>query len=148
MAGAWSGNDTAWRMTLDLARIAHYAGSDGSLRPDPQRRHLSLIDGIVGGEGDGPLVPDPVASGVLVFSDDVVSGDRVAARLMGFDPQAIPLIREAARSMPHPLTAPGASDADVVWNGDSRQETALTPVLGRPFRPPSGWRAHFSARRR
>jgi len=148
MAGAWWGNDTAWRMTLDLARIAHYAGADGAMRPEMQRRHLSLIDGIVGGEGDGPLSPDPVGSGVLVFSDDVVAGDRVAARLMGLDPQAIPLIREAIRPMPHPLTRMGASPVDVVWNGNSRKETELTPVLGRAFRPPSGWRRHFTPGRR
>jgi hypothetical protein len=148
MAGAWWGNDTAWRMTLDLARIAHYAGLDGSMRPKMQRRHLSLIDGIVGGEGEGPLSPSPVDSGVVVFSDDLVTGDRVAARLMGLDPQAIPLIREAIRSMPHPLTSVGASPVDVVVNGALRKESALTPVLGRAFRPPSGWRKHFSAGRR
>jgi hypothetical protein len=143
MAGAWSGNDTAWRMTLDLARIAHYAAIDGSMRPDVQRRHLSLIDGIVGGEGDGPLAPTPVDSGVLVFGDDVVAGDRVAARLMGLDPRAIPLIREAVRPMSHPLPAPGRASA-VVWNDAPREETTLPPVLARPFRPPSGWRAHFA----
>jgi hypothetical protein len=148
MAGAWWGNDTAWRMTLDLARIAHYASADGSMRPEKQRTHLSFIDGIVGGEGDGPLAPTPVTSGVLVFSDDVVSGDRVAARLMGFEPTAIPLIREAGRPMPHPLVTPGTPPAEVIWNGASHEETALTPVLGRPFRPPSGWRGHFSTGRR
>jgi hypothetical protein len=148
MAGAWWGNDTAWRMTLDLARIAHYANADGSMKPTLQRRHLSFIDGIIGGEGDGPLAPDPVSSGVLVFSDDVAIGDRVAARLMGFDPQAIPLIREAFRSMPHPLTTSGASPTDVTSNGESMPETAVTPVLGRSFRPPSGWRRHLDAGRR
>ena len=148
MAGAWWGNDTAWRMTLDLARIAHYANADGSMKPTLQRRHLSFIDGIIGGEGDGPLAPDPVSSGVLVFSDDVAIGDRVAARLMGFDPQAIPLIREAFRSMPHPLTTSGASPTDVTSNGESMPETAVTPVLGRSFRPPSGWRRYLDAGRR
>jgi Domain of unknown function (DUF362) len=145
MAGAWWGNDTAWRMTLDLARIAHYAATDGTMRQEMQRRHLSLIDGIVGGEGDGPLAPRPVDSGALVFADDLVAGDRVAARLMGFDPEKIALLREASRSMPHPLTATGASPAEVVWNGASTNETALTAVLGHSFRPPSGWRAHLSA---
>jgi hypothetical protein len=38
MGGAWYGNDTAWRMALDIARILRYARSDGSLSPTPLRQ--------------------------------------------------------------------------------------------------------------
>ena len=137
--GAWSGNDTAWRMTLDLARIVHYAGADGLMHERPQRRHLSLIDGIVAGEAEGPLVPRPAAAGCLLLSDDVVLGDRVACRLMGFDPQAIPLLREASRSMSHPI-APPDGPLTVVANGSACSVDDVKPVLGRRFRPPAGWR--------
>ncbi len=146
-SGAWSGNDTAWRMTLDLARIVHYAGADGRLHAERQRRHLMLIDGILGGEGDGPLAPTPAAAGCLLFGDDVVLGDRVACRLMGFDPDAIPLIREASRHGPYPI-APEAVTQPAVWfNGKLRTETELVPILGRPFRAPAGWRTVCGDRR-
>jgi hypothetical protein len=140
MSGAWHGNDTCWRMALDLGRILHHADSNGRMCESPTRRNLSLIDGIVAGEGDGPLAPRPADAGVLVFGDDVAVTDRVAARLMGFDLTSIPLVREAFRSMvygvtEHPLDRPSAC----VLDGTDVPEDELTPILGRPFAPPSGW---------
>ena len=49
--GAWYGNDTAWRMTLDLARIVSFADRNGKLKNFKQRRHIMLIDGVTSGEG-------------------------------------------------------------------------------------------------
>lgn len=139
-SGAWYGNDTAWRMTLDLVRIGYYANAAGQMHSRPQRRHLSLIDGLVAGEGDGPLNPDPVRAGVLLFGDDVALTDRVASRVMGFDPDRIPLIREAFRPEPWPLTRrePGAYSECVV-DGRPLLETEIEAVLARPFRPTRGW---------
>ena len=50
-------------------RIAHYADATGRMHDTPQRRHLSLVDGIVAGEGDGPLDPDPIRAGTIAMSD-------------------------------------------------------------------------------
>lgn len=47
--------------------------------------HLSVIDGHVGMEGDGPEVGDPVDWGVAVASADPVAADCLVAQLMGFD---------------------------------------------------------------
>ena len=55
----------------------------------PQRRTFSIIDGVIGGESNGPLAPDPVAAGVLLAGENLVAVDLVAARLMGFDPLKI-----------------------------------------------------------
>jgi hypothetical protein len=139
--GGWSGNDTAWRMALDLARILHYADAGGTMQRDVQRTHLSLVDGIVGGEGAGPLSPDPVRSGAVVFADELASGDRAACRLMGFDPDAIPLVREASRAKRFPLGPGVAPIPAVCLNGTSISEEEIPAVASRPFRPPAGWRA-------
>jgi uncharacterized protein (DUF362 family) len=140
--GAWSGNDTCWRMALDLARILHHADADGFMHDAPQRTHLSLIDGVVGGEGEGPLAPTPIRSGVLLFGDDVAMTDRIACRLMGFDPARIPLVARAALPMRFAVTS--ARDAGaIVYDGRRVEEAALEPVAGRPFEPPRGWRAHL-----
>ncbi len=61
------------------------------VRPD-----LTLVDGVVGGEGNCPAPVDPVDSRVLVAGTHPLQTDRVAARLMGFNPEEIPLLRLAA----------------------------------------------------
>ena len=47
---------------------------------------LSVIDGSVAMEGDGPMQGTPVHFGVIVAGTDTVATDLVATRVMGFDP--------------------------------------------------------------
>ncbi len=146
--GAWHGNDTAWRMTLDLARLVHYGTVEGTVERRQQRRHLSLIDGIVAGEGDGPLAPSAVDAGILLFGDDVALTDRIACRLMGFDPDRIPLVREAFQPAKWPITGLEPDGlAECVLDGRPCLESDLAPVLSRPFAPPSGWKAMLAPSR-
>jgi uncharacterized protein (DUF362 family) len=56
-SGNWHGNDTCWRMVLDLNKASSFDGS-GRPRSTP-RRYLAIVDGIIGGEGNGPMAPDP-----------------------------------------------------------------------------------------
>jgi uncharacterized protein (DUF362 family) len=91
----WQGNDTVWRTLHDLNRIIMYSDREGRVQPRQQRTILSLIDGVVGGEGDGPLETDPVYAGVLLGCFNCSTVDAVAATLMGFDIQRIPLIYNA-----------------------------------------------------
>ena len=88
-AGNWYGNDSAWRMCVDLIKLILYAGPDGELHETPQRRLFTVIDGIIGGENRGPLEPDPNHSGVLLASSNFLAADIVGARLMGYDPLKI-----------------------------------------------------------
>jgi uncharacterized protein (DUF362 family) len=97
--GNWHGNDTAWRMTLDLNRILLFADARGSLQRIPARRYFSVIDGIIGGEGEGPLHPDAYAAGVIVAGFNPVAVDWTATRLMGFNPSAISLYKNALDQM-------------------------------------------------
>jgi uncharacterized protein (DUF362 family) len=64
----------------------------GAVRPS-----LAIIDGIVGMEGNGPLLGQPVSSGVVVVSRDPVAADVTGARLMGMDPEKIHYLMEAGR---------------------------------------------------
>ena len=139
MGGAWSGNDTAWRMALDVARILKYARPDGSIANTPQRSHLVLIDGIVAGEGEGPLRPSPVSAGTIIFSDDPVAADITCANLMGYEPDRIPMISHAMDpSMDLPLRT--WDSCSVQWDRQTFPSLDVVPsILGRPFRPPKGW---------
>jgi uncharacterized protein (DUF362 family) len=56
---------------------------------------LVIIDGIVGGEGNCPAPVDPVQSRVIISGNQSVETDRVATRLMGFDPAEIRLMHIA-----------------------------------------------------
>ena len=64
----------------------------GAVRPS-----FAIIDGIVGMEGNGPLLGTPVHSGVVVVSKDPVAADVTGARLMGMEPEKIPYLMEAGR---------------------------------------------------
>ncbi len=88
-AGNWYGNDSAWRMVVDLYRIIYFADKYGTFHDTPQRKIFSIIDGVIGGENKGPLIPDPKPAGILLGGEDLIATDLVATRLMGFDPNKI-----------------------------------------------------------
>lgn len=142
-AGAWWGNDTAWRMALDIARIIRYASINGEMQSLPMRQHLVLLDGIVGGEGMGPLKPTPVQSGIILFADDPVVADYTCAKLMGFDPMKIPLIREAISLKDYPLTEDFTEDEQLVYNGQEYNLIKLGEVVEKPYQPAPGWQGHI-----
>ncbi len=58
---------------------------------------LTLIDGIVGMEGNGPGSGSPVTLGVLAASPDAVALDTVVMHLMGLEPSRLPTLAEARR---------------------------------------------------
>lgn len=91
----WYGNDTVWRMVLDLNTIALYGKLDGTLSNTPQRTLFTLCDGIIGGEKNGPLRPDPLPLGVLAFSNDSYLMDVIAGKLFSLDIEKVPLLRQA-----------------------------------------------------
>jgi len=83
--GSWHGNDSTWRMIVDLLKIFIYADKEGNLQSTPVRKIFSLVDGIVGGEREGPLNPDSKKCGVIVSGFNFCAVDLVCARIMGFD---------------------------------------------------------------
>jgi uncharacterized protein (DUF362 family) len=141
-SGNWWGNDTIWRMILDLNRILLYARPDGSLAESPQRQTLSLVDGIVAGEGNGPEAPDPVPANVVVAGVDFVAVDVVASTLMGLDYRKIPHLAHALE--PHPLPVTTVDPTQLVvesnepaWN---RNLWEIDPDTMFRFKPHFGWR--------
>ncbi len=147
-SGNWWGNDTVWRMCLDLNKIALYGNPDGSLRPgEPahRKRHYVLVDGIVAGEGRGPMNPDPVDARVVLFGIHPASVDAAAAWLMGFDPERIPIVRQAFRCRRLPLAEWDWHDVRLVsnrtdWCGPLE---AIGPEATFHFAPHFGWRGHI-----
>jgi hypothetical protein len=84
--GCWHGNDTTWRSVVDLTRISLFSDRNGIIQKKQQRNLISVVDGIVGGDIDGPMRCRPRKSGVIVCGQDILAVDIVASYLMGFDP--------------------------------------------------------------
>lgn len=84
-AGAWYGNDTLWRTVLDINKIIVYGTTEGGITHTPQRRFFSIVDGIIAGEGNGPLIPKAKKCGILIAGEDMLLVDLVAIRLMDID---------------------------------------------------------------
>ncbi len=84
-----------WSHARDLLRLAqnvlHHAGINecilditATLKP-----HFTIVDGIVGMEGDGPIMGSPVQANVLVMGRNLPAVDATCARLMGINPHKI-----------------------------------------------------------
>lgn len=56
---------------------------------------LTIIDGTIAMEGNGPVAGDPVGLGLIMASSDTVACDRVAAEIMGFNDNEIDYIKMA-----------------------------------------------------
>ncbi len=141
--GGWHGNDTVWRMVLDLNKILRYGQRDGTLGPAVPRPVLTIVDGLWAGEGEGPLKPSAKVAGVLMAGVDPVRLDVVAATLMGFDWRRIRLLARALGVRDYPL-ALGPVEAIAVTSNDASWRSLdgiASHHLG--FVPPRGWRGHF-----
>ncbi|UFS72701.1 DUF362 domain-containing protein [Geomonas sp. RF6] len=141
--GGWHGNDTVWRMTLDLNRLLLYGRSDGTLSDTPLRKVYSLTDALIAGEGEGPLAPSPLVLGVLTFSDSSVFSDLVGASLMHFDYRKIPTVREAFGAFRYPLVTHAPEDCRVLFEGEEITLHDVARWFGKDFHPSAGWRGHI-----
>jgi uncharacterized protein (DUF362 family) len=148
-SGNWWGNDTAWRMCLDLNKILAYGNADGTLRPadaSNRKRHFALVDGIIAGQGRGPSNPDPLQAGVVVFGTSPASVDAACAMLMGFDPDRIPLVRQAFRCERYPIADCCWPEVKLLsnrveWHG--LRLIDLPPEATFHFEPHFGWAGHI-----
>ena len=147
-SGNWWGNDTVWRMCLDLNKLLFYGDMDGSFREggaDNRKRHYVLCDGVLAGEGRGPMNPDPVAAGVLTFGTHPASHDAVCTWLMGFDPEKIPIVHQSFRCTHLPIAEWDWTDLQVTSNVDA-WEGPLPEISDEStfhFEPHFGWKGHI-----
>ena len=143
-SGNWYGNDTTWRMVVDLNRILMYADSNGNLKNLPARRIFNIVDGIVGGEGNGPLDPAPKPAGIVIAGENPVAVDLVCARLMGFDYKKIPMLYRVTEEYPLPIYSSGYEA--MICNSNAPQfNKPLSQFNGEglAFKPHFGWQDHI-----
>jgi len=156
-AGNWHGNDTTWRMCVDLNRCLYYSDAHGARfgSDRPVRTVLTVVDGVVAGEGAGPLAPVDRPLGAVLAGTDPVAVDLAAIALMGFDAARIPKVREAMASDElrvtdvrdpgdvEPFEADLAPDTEAPLHARPCTLASLAPET--PFEPHAGWKGHIEA---
>jgi len=143
-SGNWYGNDTTWRMVIDLNRILMYADSSGKLQDKPARRMFCIVDGIVGGEGNGPLDPTPKPTGVILAGINPLVVDLVCACLMGFNYKLLSLLYEAMGKHRFNLYSSEYNEI-ICLSDDSQFNMSLSEFNGKSlaFKPHFGWQGHI-----
>ena len=141
--GGWFGNDTISRTTIDLNRIVRYADANGVLHGRPQRRVLSLVDGILAGERNGPLAPDPKPCGILLAGTAPAAVDAVMARLMGYRWSAIPTLGHAFHDAAGLETFPPSAITTVSNLAQWSNLSLEGPGPSLEFIPNPGWKGHI-----
>ena len=145
-SGNWHGNDTIWRMILDLNKVLLYADPDGSMRegvPARAKRYIGIVDAVLAGEGHGPLAPEPVQMGYLFCGTNPVAIDAVCASFMGFDPRKIPTIARAFLVRHFLLCDFGLADILVSVAGNQYALPDVPTEFIVPFEPQFGWKGHI-----
>lgn len=81
--------------------VLHYQGIDNSILDITAtvRPALTIVDGIVGMEGDGPIMGTPKAAGCLLMGKNLPAVDATAVRVMGLNPYAISYLTSASGSL-------------------------------------------------
>lgn len=76
----------------------HYAGIEQSILDIWQALQpgFAIVDGVVGMQGDGPILGDPIDVGVVVLGSDLPAVDATCARIMGLDPDQLGYLRVAS----------------------------------------------------
>ncbi len=147
-SGSWYGNDTIWRTCIDLNRVLLYADAQGQFPraadAQPCRRVLHIVDGIIGGDCDGPLNPRPQLAGVVLAGGHAAFVDIAAALVMGLDWRAIPIVAGAFAPGEGPALCRLPPEAlELVGNVSSWCGAGAAVLDGLPgaldFQPATGW---------
>jgi uncharacterized protein (DUF362 family) len=139
-SGNWHGNDTCWRMVLDLNKCLFHFNGEGQPRTKPLR-YLAVVDGIIAGEGNGPMAPDPKPCGVIIAGTNPLAVDSVCCALMSFDWQRIKMLNGAFRATKQPISNFNYDEITVASNIETKNKPLRdwTADDGYRFKPHFGW---------
>lgn len=123
--GAHPGNDTIWRMVVDLYK---------SLLTK-ERKYFTIIDGIMAGEGQGPFCPTSKHANVLLGAFDFLLADIAAVRYMGLNPEKIKYLEYFINQM-----VSDYRDNPVFINGECQDQYFTRNTRYADFEVPFAWR--------
>jgi uncharacterized protein (DUF362 family) len=143
--GSWWGNKTISRTVCDLNRAILYSDKNGVLQPIPQRKLLYLVDGIICGEGEGPMQAVSKICNFLILGSNSYAVDLLVARLIGFEAKKmhtfalVPLIEE------YPISQFNSEGINIFSNlfEEGVKLKNIRDYLSFNFLPTSGWNGHI-----
>jgi uncharacterized protein (DUF362 family) len=138
--GSWPGNDTLWRTIYDLNLVLQCADAAGRLHTTPQRSYFSFVDGLISGEGNGPLQPLPRDTDWLLCGEDPFALDTALCYFMGFAPDQVPMIARHRQYAGPAWAQFDWPELEVEFDGQ-RKRLAQCDVNLR-FAPPPAWRGY------
>jgi len=122
--GSWHGNDTIWRMVVDLYEAFR----------QKKRNYFSVIDGILAGQGNGPFCPHSFKANTLIAGEDLLAVDMVTTRFMGFSYEHIPYLNYLSKKY---LNLDNIS----IYNGGIEEKEYFNKnKIFFCFEPPSNWK--------
>ena len=139
----WYGGGTVWRMVYDLNKILIHADKKGKLKQRPQRKYFALVDGIVSGEGFGPLNSIPKKTGVIIGGFDPLLVDFVCTRLMGFDEYKIKTLSNAGNQGKYSFGGSDLGKVDLKSKSKRWKQLLESPKNAFRFKPAPGWKGHI-----
>ncbi|MCJ7487377.1 MAG: DUF362 domain-containing protein, partial [Candidatus Aminicenantes bacterium] len=114
MKYGWPKNTLHWNgIPLSICEI------NGTLKT-----HFSIVDGVVGMEGYGPLLGTARKAGVLVMGDNALAVDATAARVMGIDPARVEYL-----AMAHRIKLGSLRRVDIAVAGENIEKARTDFVL-------------------
>ena len=141
--GSWYGNNTINKTICDLNKILFYVDKKGSLKDEVQRLEFTLVDGIIGGEQEGPLQPKPKKCGVLVAGFNPVAVDTVCSRIMGFDNDKIPTITQMIHQNKFKFFGKDDINRIRIKSKICNNLDEITSYFKCNFKPSKGWEGHI-----
>ena len=80
--------------------------------------HYAVVDGVIGMEGDGPIMGTAKSVGTVIMGKHLLAVDSTAARIMGFDPRKITYLKMAGAHFP------GLSERGISQRGENPKRFA------------------------
>lgn len=144
-SGNWYGNDTIWRTVYDVIKCWIYADKGGVLQKTPQRKFFCIVDGIIAGEGNGPLAPKAKPCGVIIAGSDPIAVDTTCAVLMGFDPDKIRILKNADAARGFRISDVRREDIRCLSNEEAWNKRLQDMSETLDFEPHFGWKGYIES---
>lgn len=141
--GSWYGNNTISKTISDLNKIIFYADKNGILRNKIQRKEFILVDGIIGGEKEGPLHPTPKKFGTIICGLNPVAVDLACCSIMGFDYNKISTFNDVLNAKKYNIfNKNDIKNIKILFN-NCKNFFEIYKYFDSTFKPSYGWKGHI-----